>query len=169
MPGGAMVPFPQGQQIDPFTRGQVLQQMPVGVPSGSPFSPGGVVGAFQSTRQGLPVSLADFQIGQGNTTINQLPGGALPGGAMVPFGGQLGPSTSQNQLQTLQAGGAGMAMVPFRPTMQGARAQTFVAQNPVTGAATWFKPAGKPILWSGDLTACKRVGKIASRARRAKR
>ena len=70
-----------------------------------------------------------------------------------------------------QGGGGQLSRLtsPFVPTMQGARAQPFIANNPVTGALTWFKPAGRPILWSGDLTACKRVGKIASRARRAKR
>ena len=70
-----------------------------------------------------------------------------------------------------QGGGGTLAKLtsPFVPTMAGARAQPFIAPNPVTGATTWFKPAGKPILWSGDLTACRRVGKIAARARRSKR
>jgi hypothetical protein len=53
--------------------------------------------------------------------------------------------------------------------MAGARAQPFVSANPVSGKLTWFKPAGKPILWSGDLTACRRVNRIASRARRVSR
>jgi hypothetical protein len=75
-------------------------------------------------------------------------------------------------LDIVRQGGAGQLAKltsPFVPTMAGARAQPFIASNPVTGATTWFKPAGRPILWSGDLTACKRVGKIAARARRAKR
>jgi hypothetical protein len=50
--------------------------------------------------------------------------------------------------------------------MAGARAQFFRTQNPVTGQDTWFRPAGRPILWSGDLTACKRVKKVARRAAR---
>lgn len=68
-------------------------------------------------------------------------------------------------------GGAGQLAKltsPFVPTMAGARAQPFVASNPVTGKLTWFKPAGRPILWSGDLTACRRVGRIAARARRSR-
>ena len=70
-----------------------------------------------------------------------------------------------------QGGGGQLARLtsPFVPTMAGARAQPFIASNPVTGATTWFKPAGKPILWSGDLTACRRVGKIARRARTVSR
>lgn len=58
---------------------------------------------------------------------------------------------------------------PFVPTMGGARAQAFVASNPMTGRLTWFKPAGRPILWSGDLSAAKRVRKVAARARRSSR
>jgi hypothetical protein len=69
-----------------------------------------------------------------------------------------------------QGGGGQLARLtsPFVPTMAGARAQPFVASNPVSGKLTWFKPAGRPILWSGDLTACRRVGRIAARARRSR-
>jgi len=63
-------------------------------------------------------------------------------------------------------GGGGGSTPMFRPTMAGARAQTFRAQNPVTGQDVFFRPAGKPILWSADLSACKRVNKVARRARR---
>jgi hypothetical protein len=62
----------------------------------------------------------------------------------------------------MAAGGTPM----FRPTMAGYRAQTFRAQNPATGADVYFRPAGKPILWSSDLSACRRVKKVAARARR---
>jgi len=70
-----------------------------------------------------------------------------------------------------QGGGGSLARLtsPFVPTMAGARAQAFVSPNPITGKLTWFRPAGKPILWTSDLTACRRVGKIARRARRVKR
>ncbi len=64
-------------------------------------------------------------------------------------------------------GGAAL-FSPFLPTMAGARAQAFVATNPMSGRLTWFKPAGRPILWSGDLAATKRVRKIAARARRSR-
>ena len=58
---------------------------------------------------------------------------------------------------------------PFAPSGgRGARAKTHVKCDPITGRAVWFKPAGRPLLWSGDLSACKRVRKIASRARRAR-
>jgi len=67
-------------------------------------------------------------------------------------------------------GGTGGSLTsPFRPTMAGAAAQMFISPNPVTGRPTWFRPAGRPILWSGDLRACKTVEKIARRARRSTR
>lgn len=54
----------------------------------------------------------------------------------------------------------------FRQGRCGASAQFFRVSNPTTGQDTWFRPAGKPLLWSGDLTACKRVNKVARRAKR---
>lgn len=56
---------------------------------------------------------------------------------------------------------------PFIPSAVGATSKIFVMANPVTGKPTWFGPKGRPLLWSGDLRACKRVKKIARRAKRA--
>ena len=100
--------------------------------------------------------------------VTALPGGALQvapaaldlPGLQVPFTGQ----TLQSPLVSNQSV---MMRSPFRPTMAGAAAQIFVAENPVSGKATWFGPLGRPILWSRDLTTCKRVRKIGARARRA--
>jgi hypothetical protein len=129
---------------------------PVGFAPGAPspfssYAPAGVspMPAYPSTRGGFA---------QAGFNLQQTPNG---GGVMdLPFIDIVG-----------QGGGNKLARLtsPFVPTMAGARPQPFVASNPVTGRLTWFKPAGHPILWSGDLSACKRVGKIASRARRAKR
>lgn len=44
----------------------------------------------------------------------------------------------------------------------------FMVPNPVTGKPTFFKHAGRPILFSGDLRACKTVNRIAARARRVR-
>ncbi len=65
-------------------------------------------------------------------------------------------------------GGAGV-FSPFVPTMAGARAQKFIAMNPRSGRITWFGPIGKPILWSGDVSAKKRVERVAKYARRGRR
>lgn len=103
------------------------------------------------TQLGFPPS-PFATVGLGSAIARNLPGlagGFLAGEALEGiFGG----------------GGGGTPM--FRATMAGARAQMFRAQNPATGKDTWFLPAGRPLLWSGDLTACKRVKKIARRASR---
>lgn len=119
----------------------------------------GTLAPFQ-TQAGLVQSLGGLgAIGQVVRGVGrQLPG--IVGGVAVSEALQGGSQVN---------GDATRLMVPFRPTMAGARAQPFVAQNPVTGSLTWFKPAGRPILWSGDLTAAKRVKRIAARARRSSR
>lgn len=92
---------------------------------------------------------AGFPLG---AIARQLPGvvGGFLGGAAIDA--------------ALTGGNGGTPM--FRPTMAGARAQFFRTQNPATGQDTWFRPAGRPLLWSGDLNACKRVNKVARRAAR---
>lgn len=115
--------------------------------------------------QGLPFSTSSIPPGAGimpafpisTSQFGGIGAGFVPAAFDLPFidivpqggGAQLGSLTS-----------------PFVPTMAGARAQAFVSPNPMTGKLTWFKPAGKPILWSGDLTACRRVSRIARRAKR---
>lgn len=93
------------------------------------------------------------------------------GGSPVAFQG----SPLQQALQEFGLTGGGgngmgstMALIrsPFRPTAAGASAQLFVVPNPVTGRPTWFRPAGRPVLFSGDFAAARRVSKVAGRARR---
>lgn len=147
LPGGAQTRWPIVPRVNPQLANQPLA-LPVGFTAGAtmngaPFAPSGVVmPAFQSTQGGFQQALFN------------LPAIDLPGIDI-----------------TRQGGAATLAALtsPFFPTMAGARAQAFISPNPVTGKLTWFKPAGKPILWSGDLTACRRVGRIARRARTASR
>jgi len=142
----------------------IPSSQPFGVQPGTgfvPLPPGGFnVPAFPTAVQASfppsPFTTANpfFQTagfaGAGAALLRQIPGilGGAAGGALVAGAG----------------GGGGTP--PFRATMAGARAQFFRTENPVTGQDTWFRPAGRPLLWSGDLTACKRVNKIARRARR---
>ena len=70
--------------------------------------------------------------------------------------------------------------LPFRPDARtggtaffnpvGARAQSprslIMVPNPSTGKPTFFRHAGRPIMFSGDRALCKRVEKIARRAGR---
>lgn len=82
---------------------------------------------------------------------------ALPGGALnfdVTPGFSIGPQ------------GASGLYEPYVPTGTGHRAHRFIGINPTSGAATWFGPLGRPILFSGDFAAVRRVRRVAGRARR---
>lgn len=58
----------------------------------------------------------------------------------------------------------------FRPTQAGWRPRSLIiAANPATGKPTFFKNAGTPILFSGDLSAARRVSRVARRAKRGRR
>ena len=86
-----------------------------------------------------------------------LPGGSIAGG-LAEFAG-LGMGVSQ------------LAMLPpgiaFRPSMAGLRARReLTAINPLTGSISVFRNMGRPVLYTGDFAAAKRVRRVASRARR---
>jgi len=151
MPGGSPTRFSSGVPSVPSSArfhsdlAAPVGPFPVGFPARESTSPSGVVNmpAFQNAARGFaPAALTDL-----------IPSFDIPFVDVVPQGG----GASLSALTT-----------PYVRTMAGARAQPFVSANPVTGRLTWFKPAGRPILWSGDLTACKRVGRIAARARRSR-
>ena len=56
----------------------------------------------------------------------------------------------------------------FRPTATSIRPVSLIqVTHPQTGAPVFFKHAGRPILFSGDLRAAKMVHRLARRARRA--
>lgn len=65
--------------------------------------------------------------------------------------------------------GGATVFTPWVRTMAGYRAQAYVDINPATGAAMYFRPAGRPILFSRDLGIVKKVQKLARRAKRATR
>lgn len=41
------------------------------------------------------------------------------------------------------------------------RPKAHLKVNPCTGKSTWFTPRGRPLVFSGDLSACKRVNRVA--------
>ncbi len=100
-------------------------------------------------------------------TLGRIAGGV--GGAIARrpvIAGTVGGVLASEALDAFQNGG-GMGGQFFTATASGARAVSLVMlPNPVTGKPTFFKHAGRPILFSGDLTAAKRVNKLAMRARR---
>lgn len=78
---------------------------------------------------------------------------AMPGGAAIA--GRSGPCLPGNELFR-----AGATVTPVRE---------FTVMHPVTGRPIVYRNMGRPILYSGDLSACKRVQKAARRAARGRR
>lgn len=64
---------------------------------------------------------------------------------------------------------AGLCPTMFRPTASTMRpASVVVIPHPETGAPTFFGNLGKPLLFSRDLSAARKVNRLARRARRAR-
>lgn len=148
---------------------QQIQPGPVPVTFPGPFRPdfGGSPMAFPTTRgASFPApSFLPALFGGGGGGFQTAGFPALAGGLVKQLPGIVGGFLGGAAIDAALTGGGGGTPM-FRPTMAGARAQFFRAQNPATGQDTWFRPAGRPLLWSGDLTACKRVNKVARRAAR---
>lgn len=136
--------FQQQQQIPFFPQQNILPSPTRQFFSSSSTPPGaGIMPSFVDNRfQGGGIQPVAFGGGGGG---GFLPAVGLPFIDIVPQGGgaTLGALTS-----------------PFIPTMAGARAQAFVAPNPVTGRAVWFRPAGTPLIFSRDLATCRRIEKL---------
>jgi len=145
---------------------------PPTIPASQPFGrqPGDFSGgsqvAFPVTRnQGFPAPSFLPALFSGGGGFQQAGFASALGPLARQLPGIIGGFAGGAALEGLLDGGGGGTPM-FRAGMTGARAQFFRTQNPATGQDTWFRPAGRPILWSGDLTACKRVNKVARRARR---
>jgi hypothetical protein len=113
-------------------------------------------------------------------------GQIIPAGWQLNIGGQQGitlgtddvPPTTTPQAQAQVMGGVSAPMYPtingvltapaaalFRPTRCGTRAvPQFVAVDPASGKMAHYRSAGRPVLYSGDLSACKRVKRVARMA-----
>ncbi len=48
------------------------------------------------------------------------------------------------------------------------RPKAHVKTNPCTGKGVWFTPRGRPLVFSGDMSACKRVDRVAKRLDKAR-
>jgi hypothetical protein len=103
-----------------------------------------------------------------NSWFSPVVPGGMPGG--FPFPTVPGSPYPVGSGAGQMAPGGACATTPFRPGASlSARAVPFMLPNPLSGQPVWFLPAGRPLLWSGDLRACKRVSKIAGRAARFSR
>jgi hypothetical protein len=153
-PGGFANPqqfrVPTGLGRPPPPRAPLNVSTPV-IPGGQQFSfarPG--VGGSQVP--GFPVQRAGFDI----------PGIASDLGFDIPGFDVRSPFVAQGQ-------GSAQLTQHFRsPTMSARPIPLVMVANPITGAPTFYKHAGRPILFSGDMATCKRVDKLARRARRTR-
>lgn len=143
-----------------------------GVPSFTPVPQGG--GGFGGPMPGIPgvpnamgfgpaiPAVLGGLAGAGGRILGQV-GGVIARNPGVS--GAVGGVLAGEAIDAIQASGQGTAF--FRATASGARPLPLVMiPNPVTGAPTFFKSAGRPVLFSSDFSAAKKVAKLASRARR---
>lgn len=77
-----------------------------------------------------------------------------------PSGGQPGGTVANGQTN------ACLSYFMRQPSGAPRMKSEVVVENPVTGRLHWYKNAGRPVLWSGDIAAQKRVRKVAARAAR---
>lgn len=103
-----------------------------------------------------------------------LPGGAAPfaAGALGRLGTQVLGGAAGGALATLLGDdapsiGGGGGLFTVGPAGGIRTRRMFAVPHPVTGFPTFFRHVGRPILFSGDLAVCKKVNKVAARARRA--
>lgn len=152
--GGTRVlpPFIPPQSIPAQSPGGVPVAFPVDRSAGFPVS--AVTNALFNP-QGFPVAQQASLAGLGAGVVRQLPG--LLGGFLLGEG-----------VDALSAGGAGGGTPLFKIGCNGTSAHpvAFRAPNPVTGKDEWFRPAGRPILFSGDFTAARRVSRVAKMAKK---
>lgn len=150
-------PLSQAALADAFTGGQTA--MPTYfLPGGAPVSVG------YPMNGGSTLGGALTNVLQGLTGTGSLEG-SISGGWGAPAGIPMG---------TVVAGGTSTAGYPSTifqqvPTVTRTVARAprqIILQNPVSGGLHYFVNRGRPILFSGDLAACKRVNKVAARARR---
>lgn len=101
--------------------------------------------------------------------------------ALIPFARGLLPTLPQigagaiggefaDALQNLFTGGASTLddTAAFTDPVPGScRPKMHVKVNPCTGKGTWFTPRGRPLVFSGDMAACKRVDRVAKRLNKA--
>lgn len=172
----ARVPFPQRQL--PAGQGTLQQQIDAATREGRP----GIV-SREDPRFQLPNLFQDVPFAQ--TALDVIRAGfpptlpdILPRGIIPPIGGPTMPPAPSSRTEVVpSAGQFALGPAPFAggcPSLFSAGGMSarpvsmFMVPNPVSGKPTFFKHAGRPILFSGDLRACKTVNRIAARARRVR-
>jgi len=106
--------------------------------------------------------------GCGSQPTPTFPGGTFPQPFPHPQEGFPPMFANGGAAQGAIIPGTGCATSPFRSGAQAtARASLFCLPNPLSGKPVWFLPAGRPLLFSGDVSAMRRVRRVASMAGRA--
>ena len=101
-------------------------------------------------QTGFPLLAAGS--GLARSLFPSLAAGAVGGGA-------------QGFIESLFASG-GAAFID--PVPGSCRPKAHVKTNPCTGKGVWFVPRGRPLVFSGDMSACKRVDRVAKRLDKAR-
>lgn len=141
----------------------------------------GVEAAAAITGAITPVQQAAFPLvaaGPLAVTPYVAPGGALtlPQASALTVGaigaqqagllGELGEVLLPKGLEPYLGLGGDVSSDAFIPTGGRYRPSTTIEmQNPLTGKTHYWRHLGRPVLWSSDYAACKRVKKVASKAR----
>jgi len=179
---------PIARAIAPPTQTQPTETIPMPEISTSGTSGGfggffGGLGEFLGNIAPLAQTILPIFAPQPGRSPVFMPGGSLPGAFGTPFlptqragfdlfpqglDSLLGPSMLPGFLQPGNGGAAVAAPGCIVPQLrQSMRLPSRVDVPNQNGTFTTFKNMGRPILWTGDLAATKRVRKVARRAKRA--
>ena len=131
---------------------------------------GQIVPAVLGGRQQPPTSAGIPQFQQAGFPLVPAVGGALLP-AITPALGRIGAGAIGGELADMlqnlfSSGGASSTndAAAFTDAVPGAcRPKAHMKTNPCTGKGTWFTPRGRPLLFSGDLSAAKRVDRVTKR------
>jgi hypothetical protein len=131
------------------------------------FSGTGGLGSLYGTSE-ASFGLGDALLGLGSLAIQAF--APQQQSVLAPYGNPPGPnifySTAEQANAAITQSLAGGCGSPFVAGGSALRPSIFSMANPASGKLTWFRPAGRPVLWSSDLGACRRVARIARKAKR---
>jgi len=169
---GSLLPTQQGRTAMPFVT------TPSFAPSTGSFDFGGFGGLLQSG-----INLASSIISPPQSPATRFPGvqqagfplalpaiGAAARRLLPSFGAGVLGGVAENFLGFGNGGASTLdETAAFTDPLPGAcRPKAHVKINPCTGKGVWFTPRGRPLVFSGDMSACKRVDRVAKRLDKAR-
>ncbi len=160
--GGQPVPFvvtPAASSTDSFGGfGDLITSV---------INAGATIGGALLAPKPAPVQQAGFGslVPAGAGALGRALFPSLPAIGAGAVGGEIADS-----LQNFFSGGAstGSDVAAFTDPVPGScRPKAHVKVNPCTGKGTWFTPRGTPLVFSGDMAACRRVDRVAKRLQKS--